>query len=236
MCMYCGTCYVYLLWGKNALLYYYLAEIQKPRKQSRERRIGDRKILGHCRAQCPCTDVQVSARVPIVSLNNKDSSQADARQLATAEPTYMYTHLVCSNLRSIYNTTRMQHVLLYIHILRTIRGYSIKTSGLATRGCLNLCHTSKLCHDSESKLIKPNFIHALTHSETTCQKTSACSVSLPVQNFEIRGRLGQQHVFNFFFSCVQTDRCTRGISDTLKINYSGSILAKDHRSILLINL
>lgn len=111
MCMYCGTCYVYLLWGKNALLYYYLAEIQKPRKQSRERRIGDRKILSHCRAQCPCTDVQVSARVPIVSLNNKDSSQADARQLATAEPTYMYTHLVCSTLRSIYNTTRMQHVL-----------------------------------------------------------------------------------------------------------------------------
>lgn len=110
------ACYVYLLWGKNALLYYYLAEIQKPRKQSRERRIGDRKILSHCRAQCPCTDVQVSARVPIVSLNNKDSSQADARQLATAEPTYMYTHLVCSNLRSIYNTTRMQHMYFYIYI------------------------------------------------------------------------------------------------------------------------
>lgn len=40
----------------------------------------------------------------------------------------------------------------------------------------------------------------------------------------------------FFSSCVQTDRCTRGISDTLKIDYSGSILAKDHGSILLINL
>lgn len=66
----------------------------------------------------------------------------------------------------------MQHVLLYIHILRTIRGYSIKTSGLATRGCLNLCHTSKLCHDKriKLKLIKPNFIHALTHSETTGQE------------------------------------------------------------------
>lgn len=158
MCMYCGTCYVYLLWGKNALLYYYLAKIQKPRKQSRERRIGDRKILSHCRAQCPCTDVQVSARVPIVSLNNKDSSQADARQLATAEPTYMYTHLVCSNLRSIYNTTRMQH----IHILRTIRGYRIKTSGLATRGCLNLCHTSKLCHDKRIKINKTQF-HTCTY-------------------------------------------------------------------------
>lgn len=72
--------------------------------------------MSHCRALCPCTDVQVSARVPIVSLNNKDSSQADARQLATAEPTYMYTHLVCSNLRSIYNTKRMQHMYFYIYI------------------------------------------------------------------------------------------------------------------------
>lgn len=64
----------------------------------------------------------------------------------------------------------MQHVLLYIHILRTIRGYSIKTSGLATRGCLIFATLVNYVMISESKLIKPNFIHALTHSETTGQE------------------------------------------------------------------